>query len=266
MENKIIFLGTAGDIKTAGRGIRNSGGMVLKTNNLFILINPGPDILNSAVQTEVNLRESDIIMCTDNSLINSGGLETAINYITLEGDDKHGILISPLSIEKGNNSENPILNQKSLNLFERNIFLSPSDKVEINDTQIHAIKCHNEDKSAIGFIFRNDDIRIGFIPHTTFSRTIAKKFQDIDIMISYSTFNEDKKEKRMNLEECVEFISEINPKLAVVTGLNKESTQENDLKIIREIHQKAKVQVIVAKDGTVINASTYKKSKQTKLS
>ncbi|MGM5483663.1 MAG: hypothetical protein ACQER9_01955 [Nanobdellota archaeon] len=266
MENKIIFLGTAGDIKTAGKGLRMSGGIVLKTNDIFITINPGPDILSSAVQSEINLRESDVILCTDNLLVNSGGLEPLINYIALEGDDNHGVLISSSSVENGDNENVPRISKKTISFLERNINLSYSDKVEINNTEIIATKCHNEDKSAIGFILKNDEISIGFLPHSNFSRTIAKKFSGVDILICYSIFDEENKNYRMNIDECVDFVSEINPKLFVVTGLNKEPSQDHDLEIIRKIHQKAKVQVIVAKDGTSINASTYKKSKQTKLS
>src|SRR5210317_1539972 len=128
MNHKISFLGTAGDIKTAGK-LRSAGGIVVNTEGYQIHLDPGPGALESAKAMKLNLRDTQVIIATSNSLINTGDVNAIADFITYEGLDGHGVLIGAVSVINGSNDENPVLKESCRKHMERVIGLRADDKV-----------------------------------------------------------------------------------------------------------------------------------------
>ena len=81
MHSKIIFLGTAGESLVYGKQIRASGGIIIQTDNLQCIIDPGPGSITMAAQFGINLRDTDAIFVTHNHINHCNDVNAIINEI-----------------------------------------------------------------------------------------------------------------------------------------------------------------------------------------
>ena len=265
MSHKITFLGSAGDIKTAGK-IYSSGGIVINTEGYQFQIDPGISSLSTAREAQVNLRDNDVVICTNNNLVSCNDLNAVIDYMSLEGEDKHGVLVGAVSVINGSNDENPILKETTRKHVEKIIGLKPDDKVGLGDVDITAKKVNSPDDNGIGVLIEAPVFRLGYVPTSGFSVTNAKQFEKVDILIlSVKNPSSVTEAKSMNIKEAVQFIDLAKPRLAIITNLGFKLSKDTSVKIIREVQKETKVQTMVASPGLVINASSYKAVKQEKL-
>jgi hypothetical protein len=265
MSHKILFLGTAGDIKTAGK-LRSAGGIVVNTEGYQIHLDPGPGALESAKVMKLNLRETQVIVATNNSLINTGEVSAVADYMTYEGLDGHGVLIGAISVINGSNEENPVLKESSRKYLEKVIGLRADDKVGLGDVNIHAIKIQSKDESGIGIMIESPVFKMGYLPECGFSVKTCKALEGVDILIlSIKNPKNEEVPKSLNLSEAEKVVTLVKPRLVVITGLGYKLAAGNPIDIIRDIQKTTKIQTMVASDGMVLNASSYKSVKQEKL-
>ncbi|MFT4326083.1 MAG: MBL fold metallo-hydrolase [Candidatus Woesearchaeota archaeon] len=263
MENKIVFLGTSGDVVSAGR-YSSAGGFVLQTEGFQFHVDPGVGALESGRVLDVNLRETQVVLCSNNSLVDSGDLNAVIEFLTHDGDDKHGILIAANSVVNGSDSENPILKESTKKNLERIITVRPSDKIGLSDIAVHATKCNAKDGTAIGFKFEAPHFTLSYIPTAGFGN--LKQYEDTDILLlSVKNPNSIVDSKELTVKDAIKTIEEIKPRLVIITNLGYMLHKESSIKIIRDIQKETKIQTMVATSGLVVNAGSYKKVKQEKL-
>jgi ribonuclease BN (tRNA processing enzyme) len=252
--NKLTFLGTAGDSICIARKNLGAGGLIIQTEGLQFHFDPGPGALQSAQPTGINLRDTDAVIVTNNSPLSSNEAQVVAEFSSLEGADKHGVFIGAQSV---------VTNQMQ-KYFERVIAVKPEDKVSIGDVNITAKRAQNKDETAISIHLETPEYSLGYIPDTNLSKTLAKDLAAIDILVMHiKNPKEITEEKTLNLDQAIEMIEIIQPKLAIITGMG--SKIQSTLDVIRTIQKETKVQTMVATDGLAINASTYRRPRQTKL-
>lgn len=254
---KITFLGTAGDTRVIARKNFCAGGLAIQTEGLQFLFDPGPGALKAAQPSEVNIRATDAVIVTNNSPMSSNDLTIVADFLSLSGDDRHGVLIGSESITT----------QAMQPFFERVIRLRPEDKVSIGSVNIIAKKAQTEDPTSISILLETPDLKIAYFPPIGFSKTLAKDFAGADIVIMHITLPQGiTEEKKLNLNQATEMINIIKPRLILVTGLGAKFEKDSaHLDIVRHIQRETKLQTMVANDGLAINASVYKRQKQTTL-
>lgn len=254
--NKITFLGTAGDTRSIARKNTCAGGLAIQTEGMQFLFDPGPGALQSAQPAGINIRATDAVIVTNNSKISSNDLDIVADFLSLSGDDRHGVLIGAESVTTAQLQP----------FFERVIRVRPDDKVSIGDVNIIAKKATTKDPTSISILLETPSFKVGYLPHMNLSKTIAKDFNGIDILIINILHPKGiTEDKTLNLNQATEMIKEINPRLVLVTGMGSKFTQDGHLEAIRHIQKETKVQTMVASDGLAVNASTYKKPRQQKL-
>ena len=89
MDNKIIFLGTAGDSNVLGKQYKASGGMILQMGDVQLHLDPGPGALVRADQYGVNLRSNTAVLISNSSLKNCNDVNIVIDAMTYSGFDKN---------------------------------------------------------------------------------------------------------------------------------------------------------------------------------
>lgn len=252
--NKLTFLGTAGDSTCIARKNLGAGGLILQTEGLQFHFDPGPGALQSAQPTGINLRDTDAVIVTNNSPLSSNEAHLVADFSSLGGEDRHGVFIGAQSTAT----------QELQKYFERIIAIKPDDKVSIGDVDVIAKKAQTKDETGVSILIETPEYTLGYLPHMNTSKTLAKSFSGIDILVIHILNPKGiTQEKTLNIDQAIEMIQIIQPKLVVATGLG--SKIESDLDIIRAIQKETKVQTMVASDGLAINASTYKRPRQTKL-
>ncbi len=265
MANNIIFLGTAGDSIIYGKQFRASGGIVIKTDNNQLHIDPGPGTLVRAMQTKINVRETTGILVSNYSILRSNDLNALISGMTYSGLDHKGVIAAYTSIIKGSESLRPLIRNECFNYVEKAIALETGKKVGINNAEIHATKTFNAD--SIGFKIITLDFVLGYTSDTEFRAELAEEFEDVNILIVNCKNPEGIKEKgSMNTADVIKLLEKIKPELTVITGFGVKMIEHDPINEARKIQKATGCQVMAAKDGLIINPTSYSaKNKQSRL-
>jgi phosphoribosyl 1,2-cyclic phosphodiesterase len=250
MESKIVFLGTAGEPLIYAKQIRSSAGIVLSHDNMQMIINPGPGILLRAKQCKINLRDTSAILVTKNDVLSANDLNAAIDAMTNGGIDKKGVILAHNDVYDGNALYAPAIHKKYLGYIEKTLVLKPKNKVAINQFDILPIK--TDKPESIGFLLHTSDFHMSYISDSPFTKTLAHMHADSDMIIFQVQFQK-KKDGETTIEDVFEFLSEIRPKLAVLTGFGMKLLESDLLTLARTIQKETGVQTVCATDGLTLN-------------
>ena len=266
MQNSILFLGTGGDSLVVCKQIRASGGIILRFGNNQFHLDPGPGAIVRAKQFDINPRENTAVFVSHNHLNHVGGLNAIINAITYAGIDKHGVLVCDEETLNGSDKEYPGINKGHKAMVEKFIALTPGMKIGINEVNIVATKTKHTDKS-LGFKFSNDKVSISYVGDTEYFDELADDHKDSDVVIiNCKNPPGITEEGHMNPEDIIKFLNKTKSKLAVLTHFGIKMLDSDPLFQAREIQKQTKSQIIIAKDGMVVNPVSYASSvKQRKL-
>jgi len=265
MESKIIFLGTGGDAFVIGKQMRASGGIILQTEGLQFHIDPGPGALVKAAENGINLRGNTAVIATCNHINHCNDINAVISAMTYAGFDKRGVLVAAHSVV---NTDERYLTEFHKNCLEKIIVLKSGQRLGIEDTEIHALPANHSDPDTIGLKFITNDFILTYSSDTSYSKALVKAYKDSDILIlNLPLPGDEKKEGQLNTQEAIKIISEVNPKLAIITHFGMKMLKSDPLYEARQIQKQTNVQILVAKDGLVINPASYAaKSAQKRLS
>jgi len=265
MNHKLYFLGSAGDIKSAGKN-HSAGGLIVQTEGIQIHIDPGIGALNCSRRTKIDLRDTQVLISTNNYLVSSNEVNAVASYMTLDGEDRHGVLIGSSSVINGTENEPPVINENTQKILERIITIRANDKVGIGNVDIHATKINSKDSTSVGLIIESPVFKMGYFPHMRFSKTAAKMMDKVDILvINIKYFDSESKNDGLNLDEGIKIVNSSKPRLVIITGMGYKLNNEKYIKIIRKFQKETKIQTMVAEEGMILNASSYKKARQEKL-
>ena len=259
-ENKILFLGTAGDVGSVNKQLRGSGGIVFVYNGSQYHIDPGPSSLKQCKQFGVNPRNTLCLIVTNNNLGHCNDTNAMISAMTHDGMDNRGVLVAAKSIIEGSESENPVLWKRFRPYLERNIIINPNERVGINEVEFYAIPARTRDPTGVGLKIVTSEFTLAYTSDTKYSPGLIRNYEDADILIikTVSLNNEENTEK-LNISETIKIIKDTVPKVVILTGFGSKLISADPIFIARDIQRETGVQVIAAHDGLIINPSHYKK-------
>lgn len=257
-ENRLVFLGTAGDTSTVTKQIRASGGIILYYRGNQIHIDPGPGSLIQYKKNRINPRNTLALIATTNDLGHAGDLNAVISAMTHDGLDNRGVLIGSKSIIEGTESENPVLWKRFRSYLERNIALKLGERVGINNIDFSTLMCKSDDPSAFGLKIQTGEFTLAYSSDARFQAALARQYEDADILILKTPYPEtEEKTDRLNLTEAKKIIAEALPRVVILTGFGVKMLNSDPTFLAREIQRETGVQVIAAHDGLVIDPMQY---------
>jgi len=253
MPDSIVFLGTGGDISVVGKQQRASGGIIVKTDEAQFHIDPGPGALAIANAVGVNLRENTAILVSQNRTIHASGVNEVIAAMTLNGLDKHGVLVANESTAKGD-----IVSKFHKQLLEKTISLAPGKKAAVLDTEIHALKTDHTDPTSIGFKLFTPKFILSYTSDTKLKNEIIDQYKKSDILIINCVHPFDASAKdSINSIGAARIIVKIKPKIAILTHFGSRMLAAKPLYEARMIQKQTGVQIIAAEDGMRIDPVSY---------
>ncbi len=259
MQPKIIFLGTAGDSIAVGKQLMSSGGIVVSVDNNQFHLDPGPGAILKAKEYGINPRNNIAVLTTNNSIYHCNDINAVVDAMTHSGLDRRGVVVSCKSVIQGTEDSYPYLTKKCRNYVEKVIGLEPGNRVGINNIEIKATKTkNNDDHTAIGFRLLTSKFSLGYTSQTSYCHELIDEFKGIDILIlNVVSPEENRTDEGLNTQDAIKLISDIKPKLAVITGFGIKMMKADPLEETRKIQRATGVQTIAAKDGMVINPLSY---------
>ena len=253
MESKILFLGTGSEIAVTGKQTRASGGIIIKTEDCQFHIDPGPGALVRAAMHGINVREHTAIFVSHEHTAHCSDVNALVSAMTLNGFDKHGVIIAADSFMKNNH-----LTEFHKNCVEKIIVANPGKKIGVESVEIHALKTSHNDQSCIGFKFFTPKFVLAYTSDTKYDKDLIEQCKKSDILILNVPFPfKTKDPKTLSSDDAVKIINKARPKLAIITHFGSKMLATNPIYEAREIQKQTKVQVIAAEDGMVLEPTSY---------
>lgn len=253
MEAKILFLGTGGDIAVTSKQTRASGGIIIQVDECQFHIDPGPGALVQAARHGVNVRDHTAIFVSHTHLGHCNDVNALIAAMTLNGIDKHGVLVASESFLKSG-----FLTEFHKNCVEKILPAKADKKIAIENIEIRTLSTEHTDKDAIGFKLFTPKFVLSYTADTAYKKELADQYSKSDILILNHTLPfGTKKPERLSSDDIIKIINKAKPKLAILTHFGNKLMNINPIYEAREIQKQTGVQVIAAEDGMAIDPISY---------
>lgn len=244
MDSKIIFLGTAGH-DAVGKQAAASGGIVIQTEKHQIHIDPGPCTLIRALQTKINLKETDILLVSHNHLSHCNDMNLVIQKMTNYHQEKRGTLITTKEVL-------PMIIQNNL---KEVVALEPGKTHEVDTIRIRALKAIHSAET-IGFKIFTPKFVVVYSADTSYSSDLIEEYKGADILI-LNVLGDEKTKYNLNTDDAVKIINKVDPKLTIITHFNNDTLSKDPLYRAREMQKATNHQIIAATDGLEIEPISY---------
>ncbi|MBS3175652.1 MBL fold metallo-hydrolase [Candidatus Woesearchaeota archaeon] len=267
MGSRILFLGTAGHHAIYGTQVRASGGILLQGEGYQVHLDPGPGALLQLNNYKINVKEHTAVAVTHAHLNHCNDLNVMLGAMSYQGFDRHGILITNETVVNGDGKLTPVLTHAHRNFVERLIVLKPSQKVAIDEVEIHALPAFHSDSHALGFKLYTPEAIISYSGDTKYHKDLLEAYDKSDILILnvQHPFGA-KEEEGLSSDDAVKILQKVKPVLCVITHFGPRMMKENPVYQAREIQKQTNVQVIAAEDGFELTPDSYAAiSKQKRL-
>ncbi len=252
-----MFLGTSGDPIAVSKQLRKSHGILLRLGEVVFFLDPGPGSVSDAISKGLNLRELSAVVLSHRHLNHAGDANAAISAMTLGGLDKRGVLIASKELVDGNEQKPPVIDPFFKKAVERILFIEDKKKLGVGDVDIVAEKLIHDDES-FGFKFFSHSICFGYISDTEYFSGLIERFKGTDVlMMNVQNPFDISTPYRLNAEDAVKIINGIKPSLVILTHFGSKMLHADPIIVTREIRKKVESEIIMAKDGLVIEPRTY---------
>ena len=254
----IIFLGTAGSLAVASKQSRSSGGIVLRIEDLQFHIDPGPGAIVKAKEYGINLQHTTAVLVSHNHLNHCNDLNAVVDVMTHSGIEHRGIVLGSKSVLQPADDTYPFLTKYYQSLVEKIIPLEKNHKVGIELIEINALSAEHTDPSAIGFKFFCPKFTLSYTGDTSVTPQLIEELSGTDILILNVPYPGNKATGlNLDSESAIKMLSQVRPKIAILTHFGTEMIKADPLAEAREIQRITGVQTIAATDGLIISPDSY---------
>ena len=248
--DELIFLGTGGGRYTTLFQTRSTGGLIFKTCNHQIHIDPGPGALLRCKECKIYPFKTDVIMATHNHLDHINDLNIMVEAMTKAGTEKKGTLITHNSVVEERGISN--YHKKLLNSL---VVLEPEQNTSINGLRIQATRCNHSKLGCIGFKFYTPNYCLYYTGDTLVYSGFEKSLEDVDILVANVSIPSGINNSiHMNSDDLVSVIKNSNNKikLIIITHFGTEMLRANPIQEAKMIMEKTGINTIAASDGLIV--------------
>lgn len=258
IQASIIFLGTGQGSFVIGRNALSSGGFIIQVDDNQFHVDPGPNALKNAAQSDVNIRSNTALLVSHAHLNHANDVNAVIDAMTYSGFDKKGVLVANKTTLHSNENHQAPLMPYYRDFLERFIVLEAGQRVGINEIEILALKTKHSDAAAVGFKFFTPYFTLSYSSDTKYFPELIEEYKNSNILVLNVPYLK-KEEAKDNLcvEDAIKIIKGVNPRLAIIQHFGTSMVKGDPLYLVREIQKETGVQIIAAKDGMVINPLSY---------
>jgi len=242
---EIVFLGSGGGRMVLSTQARSTGGILIKTDNHQIHIDPGPGALLKMKMLRQDPRRTNVVLLSHYHTDHSGdmeGISEAVNEAVL------------ISIKECLIGDNKVINEFYKKFYNEIIEIIPKKEIELSDLKITGTKTIHGDKS-IGFIIETEGKKIGYMGDTGYFKTLSKQFEGVDLLIiNVLRPNNAYWKNHLTTNEVIKILDEIKekPKSVIITHFGLKMLRVGPLNQARRISLETKVPCRSAEDGMKI--------------
>ena len=259
---RLIFLGTAGSTAVVNKQLRSSGGIILQAEGLQFHLDPGPGAVQKAGEFGLALHQTTAVLVSHNHINHCNDLNAVVEAMTHSGIEHRGIVLGSKSVLQAMDNSHPFLTKYHQTLLEKVMPLEKKHKVGIELIEIHALSAQHTDPTAIGFKFFCPKFTLSYTGDTALTPELLEELAGTDILILNVPYPGNRATGlNLDTEAAIKIISQVRPKLAVLTHFGLEMLKTDPLQEARDILRITGVQTIAARDGLAIIPEGYNEYK-----
>jgi len=244
--DEIVFLGTGGARYVIAKQMRATGGILFRIHGKNILVDPGPESLLRLLTyvPEFNPEKLDAIVLTHKHIDHSADINVYLDILTRGGFKQGGYLIAPADAF----GEDGVIFKYLMQYLEKIQIIKPELEVKIGDMILVFPKRHIHPVETYGLKIRVDDLSISYISDTKFFPELINAYT-ADILILNLLCREPSEIEHLSVPDCARIISQIEPKVAIITHFGMTMLRAGPWNIARRLKQETGVTVLAAEDG-----------------
>ncbi len=246
---KLKFLGTGGGRYATGKQLRKTGGIVVKTEETQIHVDPGPGALVESHEELENPEETELLVVSHGHPDHSSDAEPIIEMMTTCFEHP-GTLFASESVLSGYGDIEKRVSDYHQNLCGKVKTLDEGAEFDFKDVSVESQQMFHSDPKTQGLFFETDKKKIGFWTDTEYSEELLEFYEGCDIMVVYCSRPRNKGiSSHTSVDEVPELLNSIEPKTAILTHFGStflESDMESEKGWIEE---KVDSKIILAEDG-----------------
>jgi ribonuclease BN (tRNA processing enzyme) len=241
----ITFLGTAGARFMVSKQLAASGGIWLNLDGTQLLIDPAPGTIVQYNKRKLNAEKLNAIILSHRHLDHSGDVNVMIEAMTNGGFNRHGWLYAPADAL----NDEPVIFSYLKKFIEGTIVLEAGQSYTIGDVTFTTPVRHKHPVETYGMVFQTKRHRFSYIADTLYFDGLTKHYAN-ELLIINTVFAEPHPPiEHLAIPDAARIITEIKPKIAILSHFGMHVWQANPWKIAEELTQQTGVKVIAARDG-----------------
>jgi ribonuclease BN (tRNA processing enzyme) len=247
---EITFLGTGGGRYATGLQTRKTGGIILRSEETQVHIDPGPGGLVNCHEYLDNPLDTEAILVSHAHLDHAGDAEAIIEMMT-EASDKPGAVFAPESVLQGFSDLEKKVSDYHKELCAEVRELEHKSKFEFKDLKIESQNMVHGDPKTQGLKISDGKKTFGFWTDSGYSEELARFYKECETIIIYCALKKEGEKARnyTNLGQVPKIAKISNADNLIITHfgqafLNSDiQEQENWLK------DQVDAKVVFAEDG-----------------
>jgi ribonuclease BN (tRNA processing enzyme) len=247
---EILFLGTAGARYVVAKQFRASGGLLLKRDRDYLLIDPGPGSLVYLAKYKISPDKISFLLVSHKHLDHSADINVLVDAITEGGFKKRGRVFLPEEV-----LQEGLLLSYLRNALREVIILSEKETYQVGSWVFHTTKRLLHSAENYGFIFELDQgKRLGLITDTAYFEGLAEEFKEIShLIVNVVRYQPKEGVLHLSISDVKLLLKKIRPELTILTHFGMTMLKANPFKVARELSAELNLQVISAYDGMRVN-------------
>lgn len=181
---KLKFLGTGGGRYATGYQNRDTGGIVVQTEETQIHVDPGPGALVHSHRELENPLDTEAVIVSHAHPDHSNDVEPLIGMIT-QAANRPGALFASESVLHGYGEVEKAVSDYHKDLCMTVEKLEEGSEHKFKDLKIESQEMFHGDPKTQGFTLETDEKKIGFWTDTEYSNELTELYEDCDTLVIY---------------------------------------------------------------------------------
>lgn len=228
-----------------------------------IHIDPGPGALVRTYQFGLNPLNLNGVLVSHCHTDHYTDAEVLIEAMTKGMTRKKGLLIGSRSVINGFEKWGPSISNYHLSKPQVTV-LEAGESKKVGKLNITATRTKHGDPKAVGFKFQLDDFTLTYTSDTGYFKDLHREYIDTDVLLaSVIRPGNDRLHGHMCADDFGKLVSEVSPKLAIMTHLGMKLIMNNPEQEAARIQEHTGIKTIAARDGLKLNLDDFKTKQQT---
>lgn len=246
---KLKFLGTGGGRYVTGMQRRRTGGIVLKTEETQVHIDPGPGALVAAHENLENPGDTEAMIVSHAHLDHSNDADAIIEMM-VESYDQAGTVFANETVLKGYSDIDRKVSRHHESICGDINQLEDGSEHEFRDLKIESQHMFHSDPKTAGFIISDGEKKIGFWTDSEYSDELVDFYEGCDTLVVYcSRPRGEATQSHTALSDVPEITERISPKTVIVTHFGYKFLDSNLKRQKEWLENEIDAKVVFAEDG-----------------